>query len=754
MNKIQIFFVRFLVVLLALQGTVAAQLLTIKSAQAADPVPAVVINELMWMGTFEDSNDEWIELRNTTDTAIDISGWQLTNAQFGGDGVLDIPAGKTIGANGLFLISRKDAANSKLAIEPDFLANSTNSPGNILQIDNNCPGGSTTFMQLLNPLIGDPPTVIDQAGCDSSGNPLKGSSTPAVKKAMERNILITDGLLVTSWHNSASQINLDLGAVDFASPKAANGTTDTTPPTIGTVTDDGQFTANPNQLNASWTGFADPESGVASYKAGVGTAAGLNDVVALKGMNLVTSYTFTVADSALGFPLQENAIYFVNVVATNGVGLTSLMASSSGITVNTVNPLTPANLKVADVPSDNGGSLKATWDASSVDTTSYQLNYRKAGDLTWSLPINVGLALEKTISGLLNAPVSYEFTVEAIDFNAQHSTPSAIVLATALDNLVPIIDANKVVVNQNKPGTADTVAGLAGAANEPEVAVVLLSAAPEDPTATVIGSVLSNPDGSWPAIGIEDNKYSRVWLVLVDEGDNVSLPLQLNNDIVGPIAPVLNKVVANCESSNCRVTLDWQAGSTDTASYKVTYTVDGVDHQTFEVTTTSMAMDLATGKSYLFKVVGYDQYGNPSTASNIFSVTLNKGVKTTAVLTNGKQVTTTEAISGSLEVKTTPVSAPKPAPAQFAPKVKAAEPVVETPTEPTPPLVADTENSRDWVRILVVVVLLLIIAGSFYALSRSVQETPEEEFDRNKAESKAEDTAGTTKRRGRRRHRR
>jgi hypothetical protein len=264
---------------------------------------------------------------------------------------------------------------------------------------------------------------------------------------------------------------------------------------------------------------------------------------------------------------------------------------------------------------------------------------------------------------------------------------------------------------------------------------------------------MSNADGSFPAIGIGDNKYAQVWLQLTDASSNLSLPLKVTNDIVGPTAPVLNKAVAKCESNPCRVNLEWQAGSTDTASYKVVYTVDGAEHQTFEVNATTMAMDLATGKSYLFKVLGFDAFGNPSTPSNVFSITLTKGVKTTVVLTNGQPVTTTEAISGALEVKTTPV-AKKTTPAQFAPKVKAAEPAVETPTAPTTPLVADANNSRDWVRILVAVVLLLIIAGSFYALSRSVQETPEEAFDKKQEGSKDGTAAGATRRRRHRRNRR
>lgn len=45
-------------------------------ALAAAPAD-VVINEVAWMGTTTSSNDEWLELKNTTDAAIDLSGWQL-----------------------------------------------------------------------------------------------------------------------------------------------------------------------------------------------------------------------------------------------------------------------------------------------------------------------------------------------------------------------------------------------------------------------------------------------------------------------------------------------------------------------------------------------------------------------------------------------------------------------------------------------------------------------------------------------------
>jgi hypothetical protein len=40
----------------------------------------VVFSEIAWMGTTTSSNDEWIELYNNTDGAIDLTGWTLNAA--------------------------------------------------------------------------------------------------------------------------------------------------------------------------------------------------------------------------------------------------------------------------------------------------------------------------------------------------------------------------------------------------------------------------------------------------------------------------------------------------------------------------------------------------------------------------------------------------------------------------------------------------------------------------------------------------
>ncbi len=70
---------------------------------ASDP-PAVVINEVAWMGTVADYNDEWIELYNNTDQNINLDGWQLIAL----DGSPSIPLNGVIAAHGFYLLERTD----------------------------------------------------------------------------------------------------------------------------------------------------------------------------------------------------------------------------------------------------------------------------------------------------------------------------------------------------------------------------------------------------------------------------------------------------------------------------------------------------------------------------------------------------------------------------------------------------------------------------------------------------------------------
>ena len=84
--------------------------LTLASAAVSGQV---VINEVAWAGTSANSNDEWIELRNVSDQAIDVTGWTLT---IGGsvihlgevaDATLEVRA-TVVEAGGFLLLERTD----------------------------------------------------------------------------------------------------------------------------------------------------------------------------------------------------------------------------------------------------------------------------------------------------------------------------------------------------------------------------------------------------------------------------------------------------------------------------------------------------------------------------------------------------------------------------------------------------------------------------------------------------------------------
>lgn len=63
---------------------------------------SVYISEVAWMGGTESANDEWIELHNQSDAAVDLSGWTLTAS----DGSPSISLSGTISAQSFVLLER------------------------------------------------------------------------------------------------------------------------------------------------------------------------------------------------------------------------------------------------------------------------------------------------------------------------------------------------------------------------------------------------------------------------------------------------------------------------------------------------------------------------------------------------------------------------------------------------------------------------------------------------------------------------
>ncbi|MFH1958338.1 MAG: lamin tail domain-containing protein [bacterium] len=86
---------------------IAAQARAPASTAALRPEPprTVVINEIAYMGTAAGTSDEWIELYNTTESDIDISGWSIYGANAGALlNFSDKDGGTTVISSGSYLI--------------------------------------------------------------------------------------------------------------------------------------------------------------------------------------------------------------------------------------------------------------------------------------------------------------------------------------------------------------------------------------------------------------------------------------------------------------------------------------------------------------------------------------------------------------------------------------------------------------------------------------------------------------------------
>ena len=172
----------------------------------------VVINELMWMGSNPDTGgstaDEWIELRNTTDSDIHLDNdWNITKKS--GDievPMLTIPAGKTIPAGGYFLISNFDEGGSQISVIPDLVNTAVSLANNKLQIKLYSGAWETV-------------TLIDTAD-DGIGAPAAGDleNKYSMARGASPGAPPDDGTLAENWHTADRAIGWDEGATELGTP--------------------------------------------------------------------------------------------------------------------------------------------------------------------------------------------------------------------------------------------------------------------------------------------------------------------------------------------------------------------------------------------------------------------------------------------------------------------------------------------------------------------------------------------------------
>ncbi|OGB73528.1 hypothetical protein A3K24_01585 [candidate division Kazan bacterium RIFCSPHIGHO2_01_FULL_44_14] len=178
--------------------------------------PSVIINEVAWAGSTKSNDDEWIELKNTTDAPVNISDWKITRANSITDGntIATFGEGVTIPSGGFLLIShfsQDDQDNSVLNAESVVVEDKMLLADSNLRLRLWQPGIETRIDELTN---------ITQSGYDKEN-----------KITTERT---SD---VTGWQSStrANHPNFDIGVTDLGTPSAENSTI-TEPPTLASIT--------------------------------------------------------------------------------------------------------------------------------------------------------------------------------------------------------------------------------------------------------------------------------------------------------------------------------------------------------------------------------------------------------------------------------------------------------------------------------------------------------------------------------------
>ncbi len=190
---------RITVVLMSSIMLLSALLFTLTSSIQSAPMisadyGAVVINEVAWMGTAAGTAHEWIELYNTTDQEINLSGWRIE----ADDGTPNILLTRSIAPHGYYLLERTSDNTISDILADQIYTGALGDGGELLRLKDTAeaiidtangaggpwPAGTTTTrstMERINPYAPDADdnwatnNGIIRNGLDANGNPLNGT---------------------------------------------------------------------------------------------------------------------------------------------------------------------------------------------------------------------------------------------------------------------------------------------------------------------------------------------------------------------------------------------------------------------------------------------------------------------------------------------------------------------------------------------------------------------------------------------------
>ena len=379
----------FLFVLLtSLLAGISAPVLGNESASAAPMAQAaaldVIISEVAWGGTVANSAHEWIELYNTTNLPIDISGWNLVSSD--GTPNIIIPTGKIIPANGYYLLeSSLDAPISNLIADQTYSGALVNTGESLTLID-------TSVV---------PPFIVDSANSGCIGCWYAGSGAPGYY-SMERIIpAVTDS--ATAWisNDGVTRNGLDAGIPSGCIPNVT-------------------CTTNPQPINGT------PHN---SKIIDLSLTMAVDTTPQMIGNNLVFPIIVTNAgpDAATNVTVRNLLPAGLTYVSDNGLGTYD---SGTGIwTVGTLASGAGAALEVTATIATAGAKINyaEVWSADQFDPNSTPANNSTTEDDYDSVTVTPITTTGLSITNIVNNPTpnvgsNVVFTITVSNFSASNAT--------------------------------------------------------------------------------------------------------------------------------------------------------------------------------------------------------------------------------------------------------------------------------------------------------------------------------------------
>ena len=166
---------------------------------------SVVFSEIMWMGSSGSTADEWIELHNRSDRALDLRGWVITRMTAEGERNMVAIESGTLAPRGVFLIANfaPDDPRSRLKAIPDLVSSSVALANSKLQ---------------LRLYDGEPSSggILVDIADDGTGAPLAGD--PKLKQSMVRIDFQGDGTESAQWETATESRGWDDDASELGTP--------------------------------------------------------------------------------------------------------------------------------------------------------------------------------------------------------------------------------------------------------------------------------------------------------------------------------------------------------------------------------------------------------------------------------------------------------------------------------------------------------------------------------------------------------